>query len=106
MAQAVGQRAAAAGQAPAYGMAGMNTASKAVADAYGKAGSTIADPNFNINKATTLTDALKTATGAGGGISDFAKYLFGSSGGGTTGTINYSPHGDTSLDFGYNDPNS
>ena len=68
MAQAVGQRAAAAGQAPAYGMAGANTASKQVADAYKNAGATLADPNFNINKGNTLLDSIKTATGAGGDI--------------------------------------
>jgi hypothetical protein len=95
MAQVVGQRAAAAGQAPAYGMAGMNLASKQVEDAYGVAGKSIADPNFNINKTTALTDALKTATGPGGGIRDFVNYL--TSGSGNKGDL--SSYGQNASDY-------
>ena len=93
MAQAVGQRAAAAGQAPAYGMAGANTASKQVSDAYKTAGANLADPNFNLDNTRSMLGGIKTALSPGGDVNTLLKSIFSGSGGDDfskgAGTYNY-----------------
>jgi hypothetical protein len=79
MAQTVSQRAASAGIAPVYGMAGMNAASANAAAAGKTAGASIADPNFGLTQTMGGLNDIKTAFGPGGTanslVSAIQKYM-------------------------------
>ena len=66
MAQTVSQRAAQAGIAPVYGMAGANAAIGQEEGAAKTAGGSIADPNFGLTQTMSGLNDLKTQFGAGG----------------------------------------
>jgi hypothetical protein len=109
LAQVVASRAQQGAVAPAYGMAGANTASKALSDAYGKAGSSIADPNYGLTQIGSVLKDVSTAAGKGGALSNLIDAL--SSGSSNKGDLsNYSPYSAAAPNFGTGDatkdPNS
>jgi hypothetical protein len=110
MAQTVAARAQQGAVAPAYGMAGANTASKAASDAYGTAGKNIADPNYGLTAAGSVLKDISTAAGKGGAISDLITALS-SGGSGNKGDLSgYTPYATSASGFGAGDatqdPNS
>ena len=74
LATALMQRAAAAGNAPYYGMAGMNQATKLTNDAFGTAGANLADPNYTLNQLQRGANDLTSLTKPGGSVRELIDY--------------------------------